>query len=77
MPENKQEDRIDRRVKETKNGKRMCVLSIREHNTDVPDRTRGLRTSSAVMLVLVPSCGPPRILRAGKTSTLAGLSVRQ
>ncbi len=28
-PENKKEDRIDRRLKENQNGKRMCVLSYR------------------------------------------------
>jgi hypothetical protein len=38
-PENKKEDRIDRRRKENQNGKRMCVLSIREHNPDAPNRT--------------------------------------
>lgn len=38
-PENKKEDRIDRRRKENQNGKRMCVLSIREHNLDAPNRT--------------------------------------
>lgn len=38
-PENKKEERIDRRRKENQNGKRMCVLSIREHNRDAPNRT--------------------------------------
>jgi hypothetical protein len=38
-PENKKEERIDRRLKENQNGKRMCVLSIREHNPDAPNRT--------------------------------------
>jgi hypothetical protein len=38
-PENKKEERIDRRRKENQNGKRMCVLSIREHNPDAPNRT--------------------------------------
>lgn len=38
-PENKKEDRIDRRLKENQNGKRMCVLSIREHNDNAPNRT--------------------------------------
>lgn len=38
-PENKEEDRIDRRRKENQNGKRLCVLSIREHNPDAPNRT--------------------------------------
>ncbi|MGO7040034.1 IS1595 family transposase [Rhizobium acaciae] len=38
-PENRKEDRIDRRLKENQNGKRMCVLSIREHNLDAPNRT--------------------------------------
>jgi ISXO2-like transposase domain/Transposase zinc-ribbon domain len=38
-PENRKEDRIDRRRKENQNGKRLCVLSLREHNTDGPNRT--------------------------------------
>lgn len=38
-PENKKEERIDRRRKENQNGKRRCVLSIREHNPDAPNRT--------------------------------------
>ncbi|MDW9776432.1 IS1595 family transposase [Sinorhizobium meliloti] len=38
-PENRKEDRIDRRRKENQNGKRMCVLSLREHNPDAPNRT--------------------------------------
>ncbi|TCS05287.1 IS1595 family transposase [Rhizobium sp. BK418] len=38
-PENKKKERVDRRRKENQNGKRMCVLSIREHNPDAPNRT--------------------------------------
>ena len=38
-PENRKENRIDRRLKENQNGKRLCVLSIREHNKDAPNRT--------------------------------------
>jgi hypothetical protein len=38
-PENRKEDRIDRRLKENQNGKRLCVLSLREHNKDAPNRT--------------------------------------
>jgi len=38
-PENKKEDRIDRRLKENQNGKRMCVLALREANPNGPNRT--------------------------------------
>jgi hypothetical protein len=38
-PENKKVDRIDRRKKENQNGKRLCVLSLRESNPDAPNRT--------------------------------------
>lgn len=38
-PENRKEDRIDRRLNENQNGKRLCVLSLREHNKDAPNRT--------------------------------------
>jgi hypothetical protein len=38
-PENKKEDRVDRRLKENQNGKRLCVLSLRESNPDAPNRT--------------------------------------
>lgn len=36
-PENKKEDRVDRRVHQ--NGKRLCVLSLRESNPGAPNRT--------------------------------------
>lgn len=38
-PANKKEDRIDYRKKENQNGKRRCVLAIREANADAPNRT--------------------------------------
>ncbi len=38
-PENKKEDRIDRRRKQNQNGKRRCALSVREHNPGAPNRT--------------------------------------
>jgi transposase-like protein len=38
-PENKKGDRIDRRKKENQNGKRMCVLSLRQHNRGAPNMT--------------------------------------
>ncbi|GEC35879.1 hypothetical protein N181_31835 [Sinorhizobium fredii USDA 205] len=39
-PENRKEDRIDRRLTENQNGKQLCVLPLREHNKDAPNRTR-------------------------------------
>lgn len=38
-PENKKENRVDRRLKENQNGQRLCVLSLRESNPDAPNRT--------------------------------------
>jgi transposase-like protein len=36
---NKKEDRVDFRLKENQNGKRRCVIAMREANIDAPNRT--------------------------------------
>jgi len=38
-PENKKKDRKDRHLKENQNGKRVCVMDVREHNRHGPNRT--------------------------------------
>ena len=38
-PENKKSERIDRRKKENQNGKRVCIMSLRESNRHGPNRT--------------------------------------
>jgi len=38
-PENKKEDRLDFRLKENQNGKRRCIMAMREANIGAPNRT--------------------------------------
>lgn len=83
-PENRKEDRIDRRLKENQNGKRLCVLSLREHNKDAPNRTltRVVRDENArdAWAAVRDHVEPRSMLAAdehGSYADLAGLAVLQ